>query len=88
MTRPPRFFVLAGWDAYRKRCIPSDASPKELEAAKQAYFAGAAILQETIMRALSPSPHTTPDDMTVMEDLDRELRTFGRELDRKFGVRQ
>lgn len=75
-------FIEQGWQAYRRLVLPA-VPPVQDEMLRQAFFAGAAILHTTILRALSPGPDETDADLQVMTDLQAEVDAFGLELDAK-----
>jgi len=73
--------IAAGWESYRKMIIPATASSVQIEECHRAFYAGAAILFESIMRMLDPGEEPTDADMARMSAIDKELRDFGRGLD-------
>lgn len=74
--------IQAGWEAYRKVVVPADAGEAQLNETRQAFFAGAAVLLQGIMGALSPGPDESEGDMRLMSDIQDELTDFGQQLDK------
>lgn len=74
-------FIEAGWDSYRKLVIPSDAGLTQVRETRKAFFAGAAVLFETLMMSLDSGTEETEKDMQKMANLQQELDEFGLEID-------
>ena len=68
--------IARGWDSYRTTVVPIHASKVQVNETRQAFYAGAAILYETIMRMLDPGEDATEADMQRMVDLQMELDEF------------
>lgn len=64
--------------------IATDASEIQVKETRQAFFAGAAVLFETIMKVLDPGEEPTDNDLQRMADLQQEIDDYGQTLDRKF----
>lgn len=80
-------YIEKGWDSYRKLLVEAGAGEIQIKETRQAFFAGAAVLFESIMRGLDPGDEETENDMQRMTDIANELHEFGRSLDQKyFGV--
>lgn len=81
-----------GWNSYRRYVVPAEAGEQQVRETRQAFFAGAAILQALIMRKLSPGrDEITAEDMAMMAAIQAELDAFGQQLDLDLlagGVRQ
>lgn len=73
--------IEAGWHSYRAIVIPKTAGATQVEECHRAFYAGAAILFESIMRMLDPGEEPTDADLTKMDAIQKELRDFGRGLD-------
>ncbi len=71
------------WNSYRQ-LLPADAPEVQLREMRQAFFAGAGILFEVLMRTTDPSTEVTEADMQRFRDVHAELRAFGESLDRRF----
>lgn len=70
--------------SYRRYVMPADAGDVQVRETRQAFFAGAAILQTLVLRRLSPGagPETvTDEDMAFMSAIQKELDDFGQQLD-------
>ena len=60
------------------------ASREDLQAEiEQAYFAGAAVLWEAMMKGLDPGEEPTHSDLTMAASIQTELEAFGAKLDQK-----
>lgn len=80
MGKPYRW-IKHGWERYEKLAVPAGASDLQRKETRQAFYAGAAVLFQTLMTALDPGAEETPEDMTRMLDLQAEVDEFGQELD-------
>lgn len=76
-------YIDKGWQGY-KALLPKDASDVQIKETRQAFFGGAAVLFEAIMRSLDPGEEPTAADMQRMTDIQRELSEFGRNLDSRY----
>src|SRR4029079_1410266 len=75
--------VAACWESYRAACIPHDASPAQVKECRLSFFSGAAILNELMLRGLSPGQEITQQDEQLIGSVMRELAEFGQEIDRE-----
>lgn len=76
-------YIEAGWDGYKVVCVPIAASETQVAEVRQAYFAGAAVLMQVIMRGLSKGRKAKPEDLRMLEELQAELSDFAESLDAK-----
>jgi len=76
-------YIELAWNSYRKFVIPIDASDTQVTETRQAFYAGASILFETLLRALEPGEEETEADIQVMASLQAEVDEFGQEMDLK-----
>ncbi len=81
-----RKLIEAGWQRYRALCIPGDASPTTVEAAHQAFLAGAAVLHRTMMAGMTDSEDIQPCEEQLMQDVVDEVREICEQLDVRMGV--
>ena len=82
MNKPDRKKLIArAWESYLRTVIPKDAGAVQIKESRQAFFAGSAVLFQTIMMVLEPGAEPTNHDMRVMDDLQHEINAFGQELD-------
>ncbi len=79
-----REIVRAGWLAYSAQFSSPRATPGQSEELRQAYFAGAAILFQTIMATLDAGTEPSKRDLERMGEISKELDAFGQSLDRKY----
>lgn len=81
--------IEGGWQSYLKTCIPEDAPEVQRRECRQAFFAGAAVLFQSIMVTLDPGTEPTDKDMERMSHIQAELDAFGQELDKRaFGAQE
>ena len=73
----------AGWESYRLNVLPDEAGEIQIKETRRAFFAGAAIIMETLMLALDPGDEPTDADMQRMADLQAEIDEFGQAIDRE-----
>lgn len=72
--------IEAGWRSLRIVAIPQNASDTQIREMRKAFFAGAQHLYASIMGFLEEGKEPTDTDMRRMENLDRELKRFVKEL--------
>ncbi len=77
-------FIEKGWESYRRTVVPKDASEVQLKETRQAFFAGAAILFQTIMMSMDSGEEPTDADMRRMQALQDELDEFGAQIDARY----
>lgn len=75
--------ISKAWEGYRRHVLPSDAPEVQVTECRQAFYAGASVLFQSLLGTLDPGLEPTDADMVRMESIDKELREFGQELDRK-----
>jgi hypothetical protein len=78
--------IEAGWIAMQLACIPPDAPQIQLDEMRMAFFGGAQHLFGTIMNVLDPDAEPTEADLKKMDQIDRELKTFIAEFEKKHGI--
>lgn len=77
--------IEAGWISLRKVAIPAEASQEQLEAMRDAFFAGAQHLFASIMSILDPGDdEPTEADLRRMSLIASELDTFRKKLELRF----
>lgn len=76
-------YIESAWINYRAMIVPADAGDVQVNETRQAFYAGAACLFQTIMVMLDPGTAPTDADMQRMSDVQTELDAFGQEIDRK-----
>jgi hypothetical protein len=75
--------IAAGWDGYRKMVIHPQAPEIQLSECRMAFYAGATVLMEAIMKCLDPGEEPTADDMARMASIQKELDDFAATFDEK-----
>lgn len=79
--------IEAGWRSLRYVAISKDASLRQLDDMRSAFFAGAQHLWGSIMTVLEPGSEPTSKDLQRFEQIERELDIFLAEFERKHGIR-
>jgi hypothetical protein len=69
-----------GFTAFRKMCIPADASAAQLADMRMAYMAGAQHLFGSIFQLMTSDPDPTEADMDVMSAIGEEMDAFTQEI--------
>jgi hypothetical protein len=77
-------YIEKGWQSYRNMVLPSGASDVQVKECRQAFYAGAAILLESIMATLDPGTEPTEADFQRMTNIQIELDEFGQQLDKRY----
>jgi len=77
--------VEAGWLSLKLMAF-SEASPAQQEAMRNAFFAGAHHVFNSIMATLDPGEDATKADENRLTMLDTELQSFITEFAAKYGV--
>ena len=75
-------YIEAGWESYRSMVIPKDAPDIQIRETRQAFYAGSALLWQSLMLFLDNDVEPTTDDMQRMEDIQVEIDAYGQQLDR------
>lgn len=73
-----------GWKKYRAMVVPANAGEVQIAETRQAFYAGAAVLFESLMRSLDPEKEPTANDMRIMDGLQAEIDEFGHSLDKRY----
>lgn len=81
MTEEKLKVIEEGWKSYRRTVVPKNASKVQVRETKQAFYAGAAILFETIMILLEPGEEPTVHDLELMMRVQQELAEWGKGFD-------
>lgn len=68
--------IEAGWVGLRLACDLHDAPADQLREMRMAFFGGAQHLYSSIMTILDPGEDPTTADLSRMEKIDAELKTF------------
>ena len=76
-------YIEKGWNSYRA-LLPKDAGEVQIRETRQAFYGGAAIMFEAMMRMLDPGEEPTDADMQRMADIQNELSEFGQKLDERY----
>lgn len=76
--------IQKAWQSYERLVLPSNAPEIQRRETRQAFYAGAAVLFEALMRGLDKEKEPTEADMQRMNDVVKELREFGQQLDGRY----
>jgi len=68
-----RVSVREMWEAFRAGCIPTDASAAQVKDMRMAFYTGAYDVFNAIVESLEPGEEPTEADLSLMDDLNREL---------------
>jgi hypothetical protein len=78
--------IEAGWISLRIAAVPRDAPPIQLTEMRQAFFAGAHHVFNSIMVVLEPGEEPTDADLDRMDKINAELNAFLDDFKRKHGL--
>lgn len=76
-------YIEQGWNGYLA-LLPKDAGEVQIRETRQAFYGGAAVLFETMLRMLDPGSEPTENDMRRMSDIQKELQEFGAQIDKRY----
>lgn len=68
------------WESYLERVLPRDAGPVQIIETKRAFYAGAESMMRAILAGLDPGTEPTDNDLRKMDEIEAELRQFGRDV--------
>lgn len=68
------------WDEFARKILPKDCPATQRIEMRRAFYGGAqAILfRVMVIMAFAPEAEPTAEELQVMEDLDQELKDFGK----------
>ena len=78
--------IEAGWVSLRMLAIPHDAPQVQLDAMREAFYAGAQHLYASVMICLDPGKEPTEDDLRRMAMIHSELDEFIRQYKVRHGM--
>jgi hypothetical protein len=73
--------IEAAWESYVRHVLPASAGQVQRDETRKAFYAGAAVLFHTVLRALDEGSDATENDLKLMDDISSEIDAFGAELD-------
>lgn len=76
-------YIEKSWESYRKLVIPANAPDIQVKESRQAFFAGASIIFEGMIKMMDGGDEPTPADMQRMANIQAEIDAFGQSLDRQ-----
>ncbi len=76
--------IEAGWIGLRHIAVAPDAPQVQIDEMRSAFFAGAQHLFASIMVMMEPDKEPTAEDERRMELIDKELKAFIRDYERRF----
>lgn len=68
------------WDEFARKILPKDLdcpATQRIEM-RRAFYGGAQAILFMVIMAFAPEAEPTAEDLQVMEDLDQELKDFGK----------
>ena len=78
--------IEGGWAGFKLTCIPINAPQIQLDEMKNAFFAGAAHLFQSIMSILEPGDEATEKDLDRMQLISDEIDLYLAEFEVKHGL--
>jgi len=72
--------IETGWDTYRQKVVPPNASAVQVSETRKAFYAGASFLLAGVLLRLEPGPGITEGDMAMMTGIHDELMAFAESL--------
>ena len=74
-------YIEAAWNSYHQTVVPAHAPAVQFKETRQAFYAGAAILFETLLLVMDSGDEVTGADLKTMAALQTEIDEFKLELD-------
>jgi len=71
-----RLLMAEQWDSYARRVLPANCSTVQRWETRRAFYAGAQGILHGVIAALASDHDPTPEDLKLMENLERELSDF------------
>lgn len=68
--------IETGWETYRQKVVPANASAIQVIETKKAFYAGASYLLSRTLVDLGPGTEPSEDDMAMMDGIHAELVAF------------
>lgn len=78
--------IAGGWAGFQLLVLPKDAPQIQIDEMRNAFFAGAQHLLNSIMSIIEPGEEPTENDMRRMDLIHKELDTYLAEFERKHGL--
>ena len=75
--------IESGFGNYKNMVIPQNASENQVIECRRAFYAGAAILLESMMKIMDTDREPTANDLMKMASIQAELDAFCAELDKQ-----
>jgi hypothetical protein len=72
-----------GFNSYKAMVIPKDAPEVQVTECRRAFYAGAAILLQSMMIIMDADREPTANDLMKMAAIQEELDAFGHQLDKE-----
>lgn len=66
------------WDEFARKILPKDCSQTRRQEMRHAFYGGAQAILFRVIMAFAPEAEPTAEDLKVMDDLDQELKDFGK----------
>lgn len=80
------FIIEAGWQSLRLMTLGPDASERQLDDLRNAFFAGAQHIFFSIMTMLEPGEEGTDNDLRRLSQINNELERFLADFSKKHGL--
>lgn len=73
--------IETAWLSYRAVVIPAAAPSVQVIESRRAFYAGAQALLGLLLNQLGPESEPTEADLEMMDEIERELKTFARNVE-------
>lgn len=64
------------WDQFARAVLPHGVSDVQRREMRRAFYAGGESILFRVIQSFAPESEPTPEDLEIMEELDRELKEF------------
>ena len=68
------------WQEYKDKVLPANAPPVQISECRNAFFAGAAALFQTVTNNLSEGPDPEESDLAMMDEIFKELESYPKRI--------
>jgi len=68
------------WDQFARAVLPPQISTLQRREMRRAFYAGAESILFRVIQSFAPESEPTDEDLKIMENIDRELKEFARDV--------
>ncbi len=76
----PRCRIKEAFTEYRTKVMHPESGPAQVQETRRAFYAGAGLMMEALMCALSEGPGETEGDLQVLRDFTAEIEMFQKDV--------